>query len=175
MVVAKADKSRTADDRDDKLVRGFKYVPVFDVSQTEGVEVPVICRPLVGDAPGSCFALLVDAARSLGYRVEDADLAAGTHGDCHFGLRRIRVARCNAPAQRVKTLAHDRLTAPPGARLVYLNGALSRVVHRYTSSSKDGEVTAMPDSGEIDHSVHPSTNPVLPTKNCGQSAMACPR
>jgi antirestriction protein ArdC len=107
MVVAKGDPGRTPDDRPDKVVRGFKYVPVFDVSQTEGEPVPVICTPLAGDAPGSCFDRLADAARSLGYRVEDADLAAGTHGDCHFGLRRIRVAQGNSPAQRVKTLAHE--------------------------------------------------------------------
>jgi hypothetical protein len=175
---AHPDDARSDGDADrhaHRVIRGFRTVPVFDVSQTEGDDLPEACRLLSGEDPSRTFDGLCAVAAALDYRVEDARLPAGTNGDCTFAERRIRIEVGNAPAQRVKTLAHDRLTAPPGARLVYLNGALSRVVHRYTSSSKDGEVTAMPDSGEIDHSVHPSTNPVLPTKNCGQSAMACPR
>jgi hypothetical protein len=88
-------------------IRGFKYVPVFDISQTEGVDVPEVCHLLSGDDPKACFSRLVPVARSVGYGVELARLPDGVNGDCNFSLRRIRVQKANAPAQRVKSLAHE--------------------------------------------------------------------
>jgi antirestriction protein ArdC len=92
---------------EDRMIVGFKYVPVFDVSQTEGQELPVVCRQLVGAEPVTCSSRLTDAAGSLGYSVEPTELPDGVNGDCSFELRRIRVESRNSPAQQVKTLAHE--------------------------------------------------------------------
>ena len=97
---------------DEQEIRGFKYVPVFDISQTEGDDLPAVCHKLSGHGPSDCFARLIAVARSIGYSVECAALQEGLNGDCAFSLRRIRVETRNSPAQQVKTLAHDPLTAP---------------------------------------------------------------
>jgi len=96
-----------ADPEPRRVVRGFKYVAVFDVSQTEGDDLPAVCRPLTGGDPTGSFERLVAVARTLGFTVEDARLPGGTNGDCRHDVRRIRVEVDNAPAQRVKTLAHE--------------------------------------------------------------------
>jgi hypothetical protein len=92
---------------DDRVVRGFKYVPVFDISQTEGEELPAACHKLTGDGPTDALTRLTRVAQLLGYSVEDAELPDGVNGDCTFSLRRIRVESRNSSAQRVKTLAHE--------------------------------------------------------------------
>jgi hypothetical protein len=96
-----------ADDVDEAVIRGFRYVPVFDISQTEGDPVPQPCSRLQWEVPGECFTRLVDAATTFGYSVEEAELSPGTNGECTFSRRLIRVERRNASAQRVKTLAHE--------------------------------------------------------------------
>ncbi|MGO9458461.1 MAG: ArdC-like ssDNA-binding domain-containing protein [Acidimicrobiales bacterium] len=90
-----------------RVVRGFRHVPVFDVSQTEGEDLPTVCSRLEGDDPHGVYEGLVAAAASLGFAVEDASLPPGVNGDCSHDLRRIRVEAANRPAQRVKTLAHE--------------------------------------------------------------------
>jgi antirestriction protein ArdC len=104
MVYKKAD---AADGDDDRVLWGFKWVPVFDVGQTDGEELPSICNRLAGDDPAGIFAQLVAVARSIGYHVVDAELPGSTNGDCTYDLHRIRVEVSNSPAQRLKTLAHE--------------------------------------------------------------------
>lgn len=94
-------------DGDDRNIRGFKFVPVFDVSSTEGEDLPAVCKKLAGDDPDGLFEKLSMVADSIGYRVEDGALDVGVNGDCTYSLRRIRVEADNPPAQRVKTLAHE--------------------------------------------------------------------
>ena len=96
-----------ADGEDEAVIRGFRYVPVFDISQTEGDPLPQPCRRLQGDEPEECYSRLAGVAHSLGYSVEEVELPEGTNGDCAFATRRIRVECRNAPAQRVKSLAHE--------------------------------------------------------------------
>jgi hypothetical protein len=97
---------------DERQVRGFRSVPVFDISQTEGQDLPAVCHKLTGEEPVACFDRLRDVATSLWYTVELTDLRQGVNGDCTFDLRRIRVEVRNGSGQRAKTLAHDPLTAP---------------------------------------------------------------
>jgi antirestriction protein ArdC len=91
----------------DRGVRGFRTVAVFDVAQTDGEELPGVCTTLAGDDPAGSYERLAALAASIGFRVEDRVFTDGTNGDCSFSHRRIRVASDNAPAQRVKTLAHE--------------------------------------------------------------------
>lgn len=90
-----------------RAIRGFRWVPVFDVAQTEGEEPPSPCHRLAGEDPGGLFGQLAAAAAGIGFRVEDASLGGATNGDCSFDPPLIRVESANAPAQRVKTLAHE--------------------------------------------------------------------
>jgi len=94
-------------DETDRVIRGFKFVPVFDVTQTDGEELPSICDRLDGDDPKGLYAQLLTAARSIGFTVEDHEFNGSANGDCCHTDHRIRVETTNKPAQRVKTLAHE--------------------------------------------------------------------
>ncbi len=98
------------EDVDDKAgaTTGFKPVPVFDVAQTDGQPLPESCCILLdGDDVTGVYGRLVAVAQSIGYTVEDAEFTDFRNGHCMFRERRIRVRSENAPAQRVKTLAHE--------------------------------------------------------------------
>lgn len=98
----------SGDDTSKRVLRGFKPVPVFDLSQTDGQELPEICTRLDGDDEGNIFAKLRTVAATLGFNVENTDeLPEDVNGDCNFPLHRIRVRSSNSPMQRVKTLAHE--------------------------------------------------------------------
>jgi len=103
-MVYKTDESEAEERRS---VRGFKFVPVFDVMQTDGPELPSICHRLEGDDGSEHYNGLVAVAQSIGFTVEDHEFTGSTNGDCSHAERRIRVEPRNAPAQRVKTLAHE--------------------------------------------------------------------
>ena len=89
-----------------RVVRGFKVAHVFDVEQTEGEDLPEVCRRLQGEAPADAFDRLAQVAHELGYSVERQELGS-TNGDCNFALRRIRVSSEVSDLQAVKTLAHE--------------------------------------------------------------------
>ena len=89
-------------------IRGFKLVPVFDISQTEGRELPDVVGRLEGLAPEGVFASLTEFAQNLGFHVErPQSLESGANGDTTHSLGRIRVVASNSEAQQVKTLAHE--------------------------------------------------------------------
>ncbi len=91
----------------DRVIRGFKFVGVFDVAQTDGEELPSICNRIDGEDTAGLYAQLVTVAESIGFCVEDHEFGGSTNGDCTYDLHRIRVETQNTPAQRVKTLAHE--------------------------------------------------------------------
>ncbi|MGO9301316.1 MAG: ArdC-like ssDNA-binding domain-containing protein [Acidimicrobiales bacterium] len=95
------------DGETDRVLRGFKYVPVFDIAQTDGEELPSICDRLEGDDPQGLYAQLVAVARSIGFTVEDHEFNGSANGDCRHDDHHIRVETTNTPAQRVKTLVHE--------------------------------------------------------------------
>ncbi|GAA0212622.1 ArdC-like ssDNA-binding domain-containing protein [Halobaculum roseum] len=66
---------------DEGLV-GFRPVPVFDVSQTEGEPLPELEYAATGDA-GDLVERLTDAAHQLGASVEIVPEAAWEHGDAN--------------------------------------------------------------------------------------------
>ncbi len=100
-------RTRTEDDEERRPVLGFRPVAVFDVAQTEGEELPVVCQNLEGEDPARWFDLLRRRAGRLGYSVDQVELPGTTNGDCTFASRRIRIEVRNHPVQQVKTLAHE--------------------------------------------------------------------
>lgn len=100
------------EDRDDqqpaaRVVTGFKGACVFDISQTDGAELPQVCTRLDGADASGAYAQLVAVAHSIGFTVEEDYLPRERNGDCSFTDRRIRVQVTNAEAQQMKTLAHE--------------------------------------------------------------------
>lgn len=91
---------------EERQVRGFKAVPVFDIAQTDGEPLPEVCSRLHGDAPAG-YDQLVEVAHSIGYTVEEDYLPGETNGDCTYDKKRIRVEARNDAVQQLKTLAHE--------------------------------------------------------------------
>ena len=83
-------------------------MPVFDVSQTDGPDLPeAVCR-LQGLAPEGVFERLTEFAHGIGFRVERPEsLASGANGDTTHASGVIRVVSANSEAQQAKTLAHE--------------------------------------------------------------------
>jgi hypothetical protein len=100
-------RRQAGDDGAEPLVRGFRFVPVFDVAQTDGPDLPSVCHTLGATDPAGRFEQLVTAARSLGFAVERWPLEEGVNGDCSHSRHRIRVSTGLVGAQGVKTLAHE--------------------------------------------------------------------
>lgn len=83
----------------------FRSVSVFDVSQTEGEEIPVPCQKLEG-GDEALFSRLVaySEGRRIPVRSENTGSINGYY-DCVGKF--IAVKATNSPAQRTKTLAHE--------------------------------------------------------------------
>jgi|GEM_PF-660023 len=89
-------------------IRGFKLVPVFDISQTEGPDLADVVSKLEGLAPEGVFVKLTAFAEGIGFRVERPEsLESGANGDTTHSEGRIRVVSSNSEAQQAKTLAHE--------------------------------------------------------------------
>jgi antirestriction protein ArdC len=102
--------TRRVEDKDGeraRVVTGFKAVPVFDIAQTDGEPLPEIATRLQGSDEQGSYTALIAVAHGLGYTVEEDNLPGEKNGDCNFVERRIRVEVRNAPAQQLKTVAHE--------------------------------------------------------------------
>jgi hypothetical protein len=106
-MVGKAETNVRENDRQEKVIRGFRYVAVFDIAQTEGDEPPTVCQKLAGTDDAGAYERFMAVADAIGFRVVDHRFSDGTNGDCSWPDRRIRIEGDNAPAQRVKTLVHE--------------------------------------------------------------------
>lgn len=92
-----------------KTERGlyFVSVPVFDVSQTEGDELPSISEPLQGDSHASHIEALVDFAGTLGYRVEVRPVEGPASGFCDPVRKLIVVDAALEPNAQLAVLVHE--------------------------------------------------------------------
>jgi hypothetical protein len=106
LMVYKESDDETSEENE-RVIRGFKWVPVLDIAFTDGADLPTVCQKLTGDDPAGLYSRLADVAHSIGFAVENAELPGTVNGDCTHTLHRIRVEITNSPAQRVKTLAQE--------------------------------------------------------------------
>lgn len=89
----------------------FVVVTVFDVSQTEGKELPEIARELTGDVP--YFANIMNALQGMtDYRItiESGDVFAenpNAKGLCDYSIRTIFIRDGMSQAQTLKTAVHE--------------------------------------------------------------------
>ncbi|HEY6538737.1 MAG TPA: ImmA/IrrE family metallo-endopeptidase, partial [Candidatus Dormibacteraeota bacterium] len=95
------------EDAPEPLVLGFRVARVFDLSQTDGVDLPQPVKTLTGPAAGSELARLARRAVELEFEVQFTSLWGTRNGDCSHALRRIRVRDDLPLAHKVKTLAHE--------------------------------------------------------------------
>jgi hypothetical protein len=102
-----APRFRKDDDGDDELA-GFALVPVFDVSQTDGDDLPEANHLLDGQDETGLFAKLAKVAASAGFPIQVVDEITElpeANGICEPGGIRINGTR--SPAQQAKSAAHE--------------------------------------------------------------------
>lgn len=107
-------KTKIEDEKGDEQVihniRGFRVVHVFDISQTEGDELPDLdaVRPklLDADAPEGIWDSLVAQANTAGFEVI-RNQRGSENGYCDFSSKQIAVRPDVGPAQAIKTLVHE--------------------------------------------------------------------
>lgn len=98
----------TGEDRESMRVVGFKSVPVFDIGQTSGAELPAPIHQLTGACDADRISAMVRCAREFGFAVEFGAVDLGSaNGVCSHAAKSIRVAANLEPAQEAKTLAHE--------------------------------------------------------------------
>ncbi len=93
------------DSNDDEVVHGFRTVAVFDVSQTEGKELPDLKTELTGDSSAPVLAALEQLCAIRGIRLEFAQLRDGLYGFSAGG--RIVVDNACSVNTQVSTLVHE--------------------------------------------------------------------
>lgn len=106
-----SDRTPTAEPGGDgkprRVLRGFRVVYVFDISQTEGDPVPNVEPVLLdGDDPGRLWNALASQVAAAGYALDRTDCAPA-NGRTDFDTRRVSVGPGLSAAQACKTLAHE--------------------------------------------------------------------
>lgn len=84
----------------------FRAISVFDISQTEGEDVPSICRMLDGEVEG--FDDLLEKLKGLApVPVGFEEIKTGANGYFHPGEKRIAIKTGMSEVQTLKTLVHE--------------------------------------------------------------------
>jgi hypothetical protein len=87
-------------------LRGVKPVPVFDLADTTGPELPKPAH-LTGDAPKELWDGLTRLLDERGFAVERAEIYGGTQGDTSPTDHRVRIDSRLAPMEALAVLAHE--------------------------------------------------------------------
>lgn len=95
------------EEKTEKILTGFTVVSVFDISQTEGKELPTYGVPILqGDVEG--YVGFFQAAREISpVPVSFEAIQGEAHGYYHQMEKRIAVAEGMSELQNVKTLLHE--------------------------------------------------------------------
>jgi hypothetical protein len=102
------DAVKNAKDADYERLTLFRAVSVFDVSQTDGEELPELpCEPIEGDTHGEYLPKLVAFGAELGYTVGFEDLGAAIGGYCRRSDSSIVVSTRGSVNRQVRTLVHE--------------------------------------------------------------------
>ena len=110
----RVEQANAQSEEESNLRVAFRAVPVFDISQTEGDDIPTIEAPLLTGGEGAhTYARLVTFAESLGLSVTNHDpLTCGDDTrsayNGYYSPTNARIfVKHAAPAQMVKTLIHE--------------------------------------------------------------------
>lgn len=103
LVYRKREEDSAPDENEGSALRGFKVVHVFDISQTDGEELPEFAA-ISGD-PGGLLPALEQMVRDSGIELQYEELPNGT-----FGLSRqgqIAITTGLSPAETFSVLVHE--------------------------------------------------------------------
>jgi len=103
LVYRRKDDASASDEANQSTIRGFKVVHVFDVSQTEGDELPQFAS-ITGD-PGENVTSLENVIRSEGIELEYDFPPSGAEGVSQKG--KIMVRPDLEPAEKFSVLVHE--------------------------------------------------------------------
>jgi antirestriction protein ArdC len=90
--------------KDTKEVKGitFRAIPVFDVGQTDGEELPSLVNKLKGDTE-----MYKKALEVVPYPVAEEDIQSGANGYYHLIEKRIAIRKDLDEVHKLKTLIHE--------------------------------------------------------------------
>jgi antirestriction protein ArdC len=89
-------------------IRGFKPVGVFDLSQTEGLELPSLTRDVEGDAPDELWDSLTTLLEGEGYTVSrETPHTPGADGETDPTAHIVRIDPAKPPLHQLGTLIHE--------------------------------------------------------------------
>lgn len=84
----------------------FRAVPVFDIAQTDGKDLPTLCKTLGGSVEG--FGKLMTVLKGVApVPVGEEDITNGANGYYHRDEKRIAIRKGMSEAQTIKTLVHE--------------------------------------------------------------------
>lgn len=89
------------------FIKGFRVEHVWDVSQTDGEDLPSVVRLLDGAGDDTLHAGLVAQIQAAGFTYSDEPTGSSANGYTAWEERRVVVDSGLSPAQRVKTTAHE--------------------------------------------------------------------
>lgn len=90
-----------------KRFAGYSTATVFDISQTEGEDLPSLDTQLSVDPPAGFIDDLHASIEAEGYTVRYDDLSGGTQGYTDPRSKEVVILTSLNPAHRAKTLAHE--------------------------------------------------------------------
>jgi len=101
-------KTKGEDGSETWQVRGFTVVSVFDISQTDGEDLPDDVTPelLTGEGPEGAWDAVANLITSRGYTIQRGD-CDGANGYVRWSDRVVKVRDDVDPAQALKTLIHE--------------------------------------------------------------------
>lgn len=109
--LARNEKPKAGESVKSRMI-GIRVTHVWDISQTEGAEIPTLPRPqlLRGKAPPGLWDRLADLITAEGYGlrlVSNATAIGGFNGLTDFGTREVSMRTDMDDAAQVKTLCHE--------------------------------------------------------------------
>jgi len=102
-------KDEDGEPSETRQLRGFTTATVFDISQTDGDDIPEPVATLTGSGPEGAFEALLAVAAARGVAVEIAPIPShpGAHGVFQPSANTITIRPDISGAQMVKTLSHE--------------------------------------------------------------------
>lgn len=98
----------TDENGEEKEIHFMRYKPVsvFDISQTDGEDLPEICHTIKGDVSG--YDSLVAKLRKVSpVKIEFEEINNGANGYYHLGDKRIAIKSGMSQAHTIKTMVHE--------------------------------------------------------------------
>lgn len=106
-VLAPCTYRTSEDDEAEQRLRGFKVAHVFDISDTDGEELPVVMPQLLsGDGAEDLWGVVSSIVEDEGYLIERSDCRPA-NGVTNFSTKTVTIRPDLEGAQALKTLCHE--------------------------------------------------------------------